>query len=176
MHIHTHTHTQGGSLKLFRDNLRHTDTHTPWSELCEDNGGSSVINSSITLVSALHLLTASVLQQRGGTGVMLRGLQWSVMLTCSVCVCVCVWGFPLHWVYTSICLLPISVCHRHKTGSTLWPLSANCAQNVIDMQNKKLFLHEIQNNTKINNFCVGSSCLFTTFRLCVCFFWVTWWI
>lgn len=42
-------HFQGGSLQLSRDTSRHTHTDTPWSELCKNNSGSSVINSSITL-------------------------------------------------------------------------------------------------------------------------------
>lgn len=90
------THTQprfdfqGGSLQLFRDSPR----HTPCSELCEDNGGSSLINSSITLslLCIASLLSCScicervsVLQQtRGGWGLCggLGRLQSRVTLIC----------------------------------------------------------------------------------------------
>lgn len=87
---------QGGSLQLFRDSPRHTHRHTPCSELCEDNGGSSLINSSITLslLCIASLLSCScicervsVLQQtREGWGLCgrLGQLQSRVTLICCV--------------------------------------------------------------------------------------------
>lgn len=97
---HTHSHaliSREGSLQLFRDSPRHTHRHTPCSELCEDNGGSSLINSSITLslLCIAPLLPScscicervSVLQQtRGGWGLCggLGQLQSRVTLICCV--------------------------------------------------------------------------------------------
>ena len=77
---------------MSRDTHTHTHTHTPWSELCEDNGGSSVINTSITQ-SALHRLSAVLL---------------------AVCVSP---SLGVHSPSSVLCLWPISVSHSAFTHS-----------------------------------------------------------
>lgn len=143
-HTHTHFDFQGGSLQLFRDSLR----HTPWPELCEDNGGSSVINNSITpsllciasLLSCFSICACVCVTTDVRDWGLCRGLgqlQWSVRLTC----CVCVWerkthredfpfsGCPLPYIFgpfLSVTLhLPIQIQNRQTAyflthSAALW--------------------------------------------------------
>lgn len=143
---------QGGSLQLFRDSSRHTHRHTPWSELCQDNGGSSVINNSITLsllciASLLSCFTICmrVLHQGWGPGECVEGLvSFNEVLSshavhACICVWVCVWGThrkdfpfsgcPLPWAFgpfMSVTLhSPIQIQNSQTSFShsvVLWPV------------------------------------------------------
>ncbi len=127
-HTHPHFDFQGSSLQLFRDSPRHTHTDTHPGLSSVKTMAAPVLSTAPSLclcsasphccpasVSVSMCMCVCVLQQMWGAGDCVEGL----VSFNNVCVCVCVWdsqrGFPLHWVSTSLCLWPISVCHSTFT-------------------------------------------------------------
>lgn len=156
----THFDFQGGSLQLFRD--LHTDTHPGLSSL--KTMAAPVLSSapSRCLCSASpHCCPASVsmsgcvcvcynrrergwgLSRKPGQLHCVCQLQVSRSLCVALHVCDPQRGFPLHWVSTSLCLWPSSVCHSVSTSTLTLQLSGMFSAHRVTIAALNVFLRKL---------------------------------